>query len=172
MYLGLLHRYTMDPEATLGPPPSLLPPKQTHPPLDHLPHLLYATIPDFETFSLEGQGLPQCIAHRGSRAAAPENSLAAFRAAAHAGAHAIETDVHISHDGVVVLSHDASLKRCFGVDKLISACGWTYLSTLRAVAGSAEPEPMARLSELLDFLAGPEGCGMWSLLDVKASQVP
>jgi phosphatidylglycerol phospholipase C len=31
--------------------------------------------------------------------------MAAFRAAAKVGAHAIETDLHLSRDGVVVLSH-------------------------------------------------------------------
>ena len=31
--------------------------------------------------------------------------MAAFRAAAAAGAHAIETDLHLSRDGVVVLCH-------------------------------------------------------------------
>lgn len=31
--------------------------------------------------------------------------MAAFRGAVDVGAHAIETDVHLSSDGVVVLSH-------------------------------------------------------------------
>lgn len=49
--------------------------------------------------------LPQTVAHRGYKAKYPENSMAAFRGAADVGAHAIETDVHLSSDGVVVLSH-------------------------------------------------------------------
>lgn len=47
----------------------------------------------------------QCIAHRGYKAKHPENTMAAFRAAADVGADAIETDLHLSRDGVVVLSH-------------------------------------------------------------------
>lgn len=31
--------------------------------------------------------------------------MAAFRAAVEVGAHAVETDLHMSQDGVVVLSH-------------------------------------------------------------------
>lgn len=31
--------------------------------------------------------------------------MAGFRAAVEVGAHALETDVHLSKDGVVVLSH-------------------------------------------------------------------
>ncbi len=48
---------------------------------------------------------PQAIAHRGYKAAYPENTLGAFKGAVEVGAHAIETDVHLSRDGVVVLSH-------------------------------------------------------------------
>lgn len=49
--------------------------------------------------------LPQAIAHRGYKAAYPENTLGAFRGAVGVGSHAIETDLHLSKDGVVVLSH-------------------------------------------------------------------
>ncbi|KAB8290251.1 hypothetical protein EYC80_011117 [Monilinia laxa] len=59
-----------------------------------------------------GRILPQAIAHRGYKAANPENTMGAFRGAVEVGAHAIETDLHISKDGVVVISHDPSLKRC------------------------------------------------------------
>ena len=49
--------------------------------------------------------LPQAVAHRGYKAMYPENTMAAFRAAVQAGAHGIETDPHLTKDGVVVLSH-------------------------------------------------------------------
>jgi glycerophosphoryl diester phosphodiesterase len=49
--------------------------------------------------------LPQNIGHRGYKAAFPENTMAAFHGAVVAGAHALETDLHLSRDGVVVLSH-------------------------------------------------------------------
>lgn len=50
-------------------------------------------------------------AHRGLSAEQPENTLAAFRAAIEAGAQAIELDVRLSHDGHVIIMHDASLAR-------------------------------------------------------------
>lgn len=53
----------------------------------------------------DGSTLPQIIAHRGYKAMCPENSMAAFRAAVEAGVHCIETDVHVTRDNVVVLSH-------------------------------------------------------------------
>lgn len=52
-----------------------------------------------------GRTLPQAIAHRGYKAAYPENTMGAFRGAVEVGAHAIETDLHLSKDGVVVISH-------------------------------------------------------------------
>ena len=52
-----------------------------------------------------GRRLPQAIAHRGFKAQHPENTMGAFIGAVKAGAHAIETDMHLSKDGVAVLSH-------------------------------------------------------------------
>lgn len=49
--------------------------------------------------------LPQAIAHRDYIACWPENTMGAFKGAVSAGAHAIETDVHLTADGVAVLSH-------------------------------------------------------------------
>lgn len=48
---------------------------------------------------------PQVIAHRGYKSAFPENTMAAFRGAVGVGADGIETDLHLSKDGVVVLLH-------------------------------------------------------------------
>ncbi|KAF5236545.1 hypothetical protein FANTH_11232 [Fusarium anthophilum] len=113
--------------------------------------------------------LPQAIAHRGAKLDWPENTMAAFRGAVKAGAHAIETDIHISADGVAVISHDASLKRCFGIEARIGECSWEYLSTLRTVA---EPhEPMPRLKDFLQWLAQPEMQDIWVVLDIKAPQL-
>lgn len=50
-------------------------------------------------------GFPQAVAHRGYKASFPENTMGAFRGAVEVGAHAIETDVHLSRDGVVVIAH-------------------------------------------------------------------
>ncbi|KAI9819724.1 MAG: hypothetical protein M1832_003958 [Thelocarpon impressellum] len=115
----------------------------------------------------QGRRLPQAIAHRGYKAEHPENTLAAFAGAVEVGAHAIETDIHLSKDGVVVLSHDATLKRCFGRDEKIIECDWEFLSKLRTK--KAPHEPMPRLLDLLEYLASPERAHIWLMLDIKAS---
>ncbi len=53
-----------------------------------------------------------CVwAHRGARSAAPENTMAAARAALAQGAYGWELDVHLSLDGEVVVTHDHGLRR-------------------------------------------------------------
>ena len=47
--------------------------------------------------------------HRGTRGLAPENTLAAFRLAAGLGVTTLETDLAITRDDVVVLSHEPRL---------------------------------------------------------------
>jgi glycerophosphoryl diester phosphodiesterase len=91
--------------------------------------------------------------------------MRAFKAAVKHRAHALETDIHLSRDGVVVLSHDADLKRCFGLQKKIIDCDWSELSQLRTLQ---EPhEPMPRLIDLLEYLAQPGLEHIWVLLDIK-----
>lgn len=53
----------------------------------------------------KGRIVPQTIAHRGYKAEHPENTLKAFQGAVEVGTQAIETDIHLSKDGVVLLSH-------------------------------------------------------------------
>ncbi|XDG04245.1 hypothetical protein ABKA04_003860 [Annulohypoxylon sp. FPYF3050] len=120
---------------------------------------------DAATTSTGPRRLPQAIAHRGYKVVAPENSMLAFRAAVEAGAHAIETDLHLSSDGVVVLSHDAALKRCFGEDSKVRDHTWRYLSTLRTIR---KPEqPMPRLVDLLEYMNQPGVEHIWIMLDIK-----
>jgi glycerophosphoryl diester phosphodiesterase len=54
------------------------------------------------------------IAHRGSSAEAPENTLAAFRLGADQGADFVELDVQESADGEVVVVHDSDLMKVGG----------------------------------------------------------
>lgn len=53
---------------------------------------------------------PITFAHRGGRADAPENTLAAFRRALRLGAAGLESDARLSGDGEVVLAHDAAVR--------------------------------------------------------------
>lgn len=56
------------------------------------------------------RAVKQIVAHRGSSADRPENTLASTRRAIEVGATAVEVDVRTTKDGVLVLSHDATLE--------------------------------------------------------------
>jgi glycerophosphoryl diester phosphodiesterase len=53
---------------------------------------------------------PLLIAHRGMPRRERENTLPSFRAALHAGADAIELDVHATPDGVVKFEHKSKTR--------------------------------------------------------------
>ncbi|MFA6844493.1 MAG: glycerophosphodiester phosphodiesterase [Sphaerochaetaceae bacterium] len=55
--------------------------------------------------------MPRVVAHRGDSKHYPENTLSAFISAAKMGVDVIETDVHLSKDGVLVIWHDPTLER-------------------------------------------------------------
>jgi glycerophosphoryl diester phosphodiesterase len=51
------------------------------------------------------------VGHRGAKGHAPENTFASFNLAVDLGVNAVETDVHLSKDGEVVLIHDHAVDR-------------------------------------------------------------
>jgi glycerophosphoryl diester phosphodiesterase len=60
----------------------------------------------------QGLGTDQVQAHKGASAVAPENTLAAFRAAHGQKARWVEFDVSLLGDGTPVVLHDATVDRC------------------------------------------------------------
>lgn len=54
---------------------------------------------------------PVVLAHQGASGHAPSNTLEAFRLALEQGADILELDVHLTRDGVVVVSHDETIDR-------------------------------------------------------------
>jgi glycerophosphoryl diester phosphodiesterase len=55
---------------------------------------------------------PLVIGHRGAAGEVPENTLASFERGLADGAVILESDVHLTRDGVPVLIHDEVLDRC------------------------------------------------------------
>lgn len=90
------------------------------------------------------------IAHRGARASAPENTLAAFRLAIEQGADGVELDVRASSDGHLVVIHDASVERVAGARGEIAAMPLAAIRRFDAGAGERIPT----LAEVLDLAKG------------------
>src|SRR5713226_7104401 len=66
--------------------------------------------------------------HRGARGLKPENTLPAFEVAFDLGVTSVETDVHLTRDGVAILTHDGSIHSRF----------------CRLLPGSTAPDPASQ----------------------------
>ncbi|UCF59942.1 MAG: hypothetical protein JSV37_09250 [Anaerolineaceae bacterium] len=117
---------------------------------------------------LIGKPKPHVMAHRGNRVACPENTLAAFRRALDEGADILETDLHLTVDGVFVCIHDATVDRTTNGSGAVSAMTLSELKTLSAADGKPEyeTERVPTLNELTAIL--PPGIPL--VLELKADQ--
>lgn len=95
-------------------------------------------------------------AHRGLSAEEPENTLAAFRAAADAGAHAIELDVRLTHDKHVVVMHDANIARTTDGAGRVGDLDLKELQTHHTADG-----PVPTLDEVFEALG--DWKGVWNI---------
>lgn len=89
---------------------------------------------------------PIPFAHRGGTSEAPENTLPAFEHAVSLGFRYLETDVHLSADGVLMAFHDPDLRRTCGVEGTIAEMTAADLAGVR-VDGRA---PIPLMSELFE----------------------
>lgn len=88
-------------------------------------------------------------AHRGASVDAPENTLAAFRAAVEQDADGVELDVQLTADGHVVVCHDETLDRTTDGTGPLKDRTLAELQALDAGAGERVPT----LAQVLELLA-------------------
>ena len=107
---------------------------------------------------LPGRQKPYVMAHRGNSTVCPENTLAAFRRAFDEGADILETDLHITIDGVFVCIHDSTTERTCGVPGKIEEMTLSEVKTLSASYGHSEfaAERIPTLQETFAII--PTGC--------------
>jgi glycerophosphoryl diester phosphodiesterase len=99
----------------------------------------------------------EIVAHRGSSADRPENTLAAFERAIDAGATAIEADIRQSTDGQLFVLHDAELERTTNGKGIAEHLTLAELQTLDAGAWFGEPfrgERIPTLREICELSNG------------------
>lgn len=96
---------------------------------------------------------PLVIAHRGSSGERPENTFPAFEHAIAQSADMIETDLHLSRDGVVVIHHDPDLER-LGEQGEIRDRTAAELAAMNVTPGAAVAEKMPTLQAILDGFGG------------------
>ena len=72
--------------------------------------------------------------HRGNPAAFPENTMDSFRSAVELGVDMVETDIHVSRDGKLVLIHDHEVDRTTDGTGLVREK--TYIRWINYVLGT------------------------------------
>jgi glycerophosphoryl diester phosphodiesterase len=98
---------------------------------------------------------PKLIAHRGFAVGMPQNSLPSFETAGKLGFWAIETDVHMTEDGVLVCCHDATVDSMFNGSGAIRQMSFASLRQLifrdDKCNGCKFPGPMPTFREYLQI---------------------
>ncbi|MDD3586478.1 MAG: glycerophosphodiester phosphodiesterase family protein [Thermoguttaceae bacterium] len=113
------------------------------------------------------------VAHRGFSAIAPENTIAAMKAAHAAGATGCECDVYATSDHVLVLCHDRTFNRTCGYNKQVVDC--TFAETRKLDASKAKPEfekfrgePVPTFEEYLIYMKSTD---MWPVIELKMPDI-
>ena len=113
---------------------------------------------------------PALVVHRGGGLLAPENTRAGFAESARRGYRAVETDVMLARDGVLMLSHDEVLGRTVASVGRVSEMTSSELIALDA--GSAfdvrfAGEPMMRFADAYRFCRAH---GLWMSIEIKPAE--
>lgn len=117
----------------------------------------------------------EITAHRGSSTTAPENTIPAIEAAMEEMADSVEIDVQMTSDGVIVLGHDASLKRVAGVNRSIASMTFEELEQLDVGSWFSESYAGTRvpaLSEVLELCSQKIGLNIEIKYVGKNSELP
>lgn len=117
--------------------------------------------------TLEMEVIMKIYAHRGNSSGYPENTMISFRSAVELGADGIETDIHLTKDGVLVITHDEEISRVSDGTGMVK--NLTYDELLKFDFGlwkdeKFKGEKIPKLTDLLDLL---EGTDMMLNIEIK-----
>jgi glycerophosphoryl diester phosphodiesterase len=99
----------------------------------------------------------EIVCHKGANAVAPENTYAAARQCIAWGAETVEVDVWTSHDGEMVLLHDATVDRTTDGAGHVLALTTEELAQLDAGSWFDPAFKDERIPKLVDFLTWIKG---------------
>ncbi|SDO88254.1 glycerophosphoryl diester phosphodiesterase [Halomonas shengliensis] len=114
--------------------------------------------------------LPRLLAHRGLSAHAPENTLAAVRAAHDAGCDWVELDVQLLGDGTPVIWHDATVLRCSDGRGRLAELDLPAARRLDVGAWFGDAFRGERIATLAEMLALIAELGMGLNLELKVNR--
>jgi len=110
-------------------------------------------------------------AHRGASEYYPENTLVSFYAGWLMGANGIETDVQMTKDGVLIISHDSNLMRVAGREDKITDL--TYAQLMKVDVGAFKGEKFVgeRVPKLEEFMNHFSGKGLELAIEIKQAGI-
>lgn len=112
---------------------------------------------------LAAEASPEIIGHRGYPARAVENSVPGLRAAAHAGADMVETDIQETGDGGFVVMHDVGLGRLTDSDADVHELTQSQVRSLTL----RQDGRTASIPTLAEFVREADRLGVRLLVEVK-----
>ncbi|MBQ7654494.1 MAG: hypothetical protein IJS17_05420 [Clostridia bacterium] len=114
------------------------------------------------------RGDMDAIAHRGYSAVAPENTLPAFELAGQHGFWGAECDIHITSDGVWIISHDSNIERMTDGEGEIKDMTYDELMQYTIDAGSnVEKYPGLKMPKIVDYLDICKKYGIHPVIEIK-----
>lgn len=123
--------------------------------------------------SLRAPGEPAFIAgHRGDRASAPENTMAAFEAAFASDLEFVETDVQLTADGVPILMHDDTVDRTTNGTGAVAELTLAELRALDAGSWYAPEFAGTRVPLFEEFVDALAGTRKKALVELKGYWSP
>lgn len=108
------------------------------------------------------------VAHRGASSSEPENTVAAFEAAARAGTDVVELDVRLTADGVPVVLHGPDVSATTDGTGLVHTLTLTEVKRLDASGGRGGRVEIPTLAEALTAMAAHPGLGV----DLEIKNIP
>ncbi|MGB4136698.1 MAG: inositol monophosphatase family protein [Microbacterium sp.] len=106
--------------------------------------------------------LTRCTAHRGDSSVYRENTLPAIRSAVDKGAELVEFDLQVTADGEVIVLHDPTLERLWGVRRRVSD-----VTLAEVVALGDEDSRPPHLREVLSAFSGSDAVPVIDVTDAR-----
>lgn len=127
----------------------------------------YCQVKDYTITSMGNHDVT-LIAHRGFRAAAPENTLPAFEEAGKAGFTGAECDTYRTKDGVWVITHDIHTYRMMNKNAFIEKKTYEELLTFTTDNGvNIDKYPDLKICTLEDYLKTCAKYNMKAVIELK-----
>ncbi len=107
-------------------------------------------------------------AHRGDRKTCPENTMPAFEKALAFGVDMIETDIHMTKDGELIIMHDRNTKRTTGHDGLVDQMTFEKIKALDAGGWFSEEfknTSVPSVQEFIEWIKDTQMLINWELKD-------